>query len=69
MYTNLKDRVLASLADHYFLSNHILLSFPQIIPSALFIKEKKEVQILPAPHSVVQLQLTLGKQNSVVCSL
>lgn len=45
IYTNLKDMILASLTDHYFLSNRVFLPFPQIIPSALFIKGKKKKKV------------------------
>lgn len=32
-------------------------------------KKPTKAQVLPASHTAVQLQLTLGKQNRVVCFL
>lgn len=61
VYANLEDMILASLADHCFLSNHILLPFPQIIPSALFIKEKKKSASLSSTTHCSAITMNPGK--------
>lgn len=61
VHTNLEDMILASVADHYFFSSHILLPFPQIILIALFIKEKKKSASLSSTTHCSATTMDLGK--------
>lgn len=58
--------ILASIANHYFLSNLILPSFPQIISSALFIKEKSPQNITSTTYcSATTADIGKAEQGSL----